>query len=215
METCVGFPKCPELTFCVVRLMCTCFSSSGLPSMSQGLCVFSVPWACPLCCTVCVHCRSLWPSWLPGLLSALWGLHGLHRFVHWASLGTPGPPSVPWGLLWVSLSSLSLPSGQGYSLWAVYGLRSAAFCFLPLFSPSLCLAWERSFPWPYLWQSFPAHGTVLPLQTPSLSQDTSSCPEVFHVFLFYVSTLSYLISGSLDCLPWRPGFFFCLLEFAL
>ena len=48
VETCVGFPQAPELTHYIAGLVCSCFSSLGPPSMSQGLCVLvSVPWACP------------------------------------------------------------------------------------------------------------------------------------------------------------------------
>ena len=79
--TCVGFPLAPELTLCVMGLVCTCFGSPGLPFASlcalilapmHALCVvgfmctcFISP-PCPLChkCYVffqlcqegCVHC---------------------------------------------------------------------------------------------------------------------------------------------------------------
>ena len=118
METCVGFPKCPELTLCVMKLVCTCFSSPGLPSMLQGLCVFSVPWACPLCCMACVHCRGLcvplsWPH-RPALciVRFAWAAEVCTLGLSWH----PRPTLYAVGFLWASLSSLSLPSGQGYSL---------------------------------------------------------------------------------------------------
>ena len=47
VETCVGFPQAPELSHYTSGFVCSCFSSLGPPSMSQGLCVLaSVPWIC-------------------------------------------------------------------------------------------------------------------------------------------------------------------------
>ena len=85
------------------------FSSPVPPSVLQGLRVLlSSPQAWPLCCRACAPWRCLYAVPL--------------------SLSRARP-------LWngVSLGSPFLPSGQGHSPWAVYGLRSAAFSiFCPL-----------------------------------------------------------------------------------
>ena len=71
-ETCMGFCQPPELTPCVMGLVCTCFSSPGHLLLSQGLCelisahqplcftglVFG-SLAQPLCCRACMF------FWLP------------------------------------------------------------------------------------------------------------------------------------------------------
>ena len=123
-EACLHLFLLTRLALYVTGLVCL-FSSLGLPSVLHGLCALQgfmsasllAPQACSLHCEVHVGCRvcTLGLSW------------------------HPRPTLYAMGFLWASISSLSLPSGQGYSLWAVYGLRSAAFSvFCPL---SPCFAW--------------------------------------------------------------------------
>ena len=219
METCVGFPKCLVLTLCVVKLVCTCSSSPGLPSMSQGLCVYSVPWACPLCCMACVHCRGLCLplSWPPRPALCIVRFTWAAEFVHWASLGIPGPPSMPWGFCGL----LSVP-------WACHLVR-ATVCELfmdwevqlSLFSALLVPALPGFLRFCSTHLGLPIRElpsarelvrlqNSLPLSEHKLLSRSPSCLPIL-----CLHPLSYLISGSLDCLPWRPGFFCCLLEFAL
>ena len=78
------------------------FHLTGLPASSQGLCVLlSAPQVCPLCYVGCVHCPSLYASHLraPGPPFGLQVLFALQGFVCQATLGYPGPPSVPHGLV--------------------------------------------------------------------------------------------------------------------
>ena len=62
----------------------------------------------------------------------------------WSLYASPLLAPQAAGLLWASPHSLSLPSGWVYSLWAVHGLKSAAFlCFLPS-KALLCLVFQDS-----------------------------------------------------------------------
>lgn len=98
----------PELTHYISGFVCSCFSSLGPPSMSQGLCVLaSVPWVClPLSrglvltfprifsalptVSWILECSS---SYLPPLL--LGGSCALERFEYHASLIPPSSQARP------------------------------------------------------------------------------------------------------------------------
>ena len=218
METCVGFPQPPELTLCVVGFVCTCFSSPR-PALCHRACVFPVhgPALCAawFVCTAGVYvCLPLGPAGLP---SALWGLRGLQRFVRWASLGTPGPPSVPWGFCgllsvpWachlVRTTVCELFLGWEVQLSLLPALLVPALPgFLRFCSSSLGLPITEL---PSARELFHLHNS-LPLLGHKLLSRSSPCLPIL-----CLHPLSYLISGRLACLPWRPGFLCCLLEFAL
>lgn len=97
----------------VTGIACSSFSSPSPPSVPRDICGLE-NFAC--------H-AFLGP---PGLLSMPWTLWALERFVCYTSLSTPA-----------SVDFSQFP-GQCHSLWALYGLRHATFCFLPsksLFCP--------------------------------------------------------------------------------
>ena len=89
---------------------CARVSARWAPSAVQGLCdLLPSPQACPLRCKLRVTCRGLYAVLVSLSRPALCGM----------------------GFLWVSPGSPGLPSGEGHSPWAVYGLRSAScsvFC---------------------------------------------------------------------------------------
>ena len=229
---CVHLSWLPEPTLCIVLLVFTCLSSPGPPSMSQGLCsLVSATWDHPLhpgayvhlsrlpgpavsvsglvctcfvssvsslCCRSCVHL-----SWLsrPALWAARVVCAGEVCMLRLAR--HPRPTLFTGGLLWASLSSLSPPSAQGQSPWVVYGLSSAAFSvFCPL---SPCFASFPRFcisPLGLPVREVPSTQELFLLQDSLPPSGTSSHPEVFCLFPFYVSrSLSYLIPGSLTYPP--------------
>ena len=218
------------------RLVWASLNALSSPSVSWSLFALVSPrQACPLSRRVCVFFQfpgpALCAAWLvytagvyvclflgpTGLLSALWGSPGLQWFVHWASLGTPGPPSMPWGFCGL----LSVP-------WACHLVR-ATVCELfmdwevqlSLFSALLVPALPGflrfcSTPLGLPMRELPSARELvrlqnsLPLSEHELLSRSSPCLPIL-----CLHPLSYLVSGSLDCLPWRPGFFCSLLEFAL
>ena len=98
--------RLPGPSLCIVGLVCTCFSSPGLPSALQSWCALVlVPWTLSLCCRACVHLFHLsgQPSLSQGLCvlllapqaHPLCGESCVHcpRFVCLPSLGTL---ACPW-----------------------------------------------------------------------------------------------------------------------
>ena len=171
-RACVHLPRLPEPSLCVKGLMCS-FSGSSAPLY-------------PVFCV-------LWKGFYAPLLLApqAWSL--CHRAV---CSGEVCMPPLSWhfrptlwaaGLLWASFCFPSPLSDQSHRPW----LRSAALSvFCPL-SPCFALLFE------ILQLLFGPHceGTSLCMgnscfRTPSLPWGISSCPEVLHLFPFYVSILS-------------------------
>ena len=171
-RACVHLFQLSRSSFYVLEIVCIWFGSLGSPSMLQGLCVLL---------------SSL------DLLSAPQGLCVLQRFVCRASLDTLASP-LPKGLLWASVGSLSLPFGQGYSLWAVYRLRSAAFSVFFFFCPlSPSFAWLSQIL--QLLFGSPCEGVAQCTGTLPVSQLPSSLgaqlpSKILHLFPFIVSILS-------------------------
>ena len=152
----------------------------------------------PLCRRTCVF------FWFPG--PALYAV----RFVCAIEVCMPclswhpGPALCTTGLLWACFSSLSLLSGWGHSLWAVYGLRSAAFFVLQ--SPSLCFAQPSEIvqiPLPTM--RFPPSSWQLPLfQNSSLPLSVQQAPvQMFCAFSLFMSPSSLLPHSRELSLP--PG----------
>lgn len=197
----MGFPQSPEVALCL-GLVCICLlvywthplccrqcalvwahSLRGAGEGGTRCALVPSHWACPLSQGLCVLLDP------PGLLSMLWGLC-VTEFVCHASLGTLGPTLCTTGLLWACFSSWAQCLVGTHSLWAVYGLRSAAFSVLrPL---SLCFVQPSEIVQipptmrlpPSSWQ-LPCFRNSLP---PSLS--TSSCQMFYAFFPFYISIFS-------------------------
>ena len=107
-DTCVGFSQPPELALYDMGLVYTCFSSLGLPSVSQGLCDLALAFqACPLHYRSCLHLSrlprpTLYGCGLHALVLVLWThslrhevcvhCRGLYASPLWALLGLPSAP---------------------------------------------------------------------------------------------------------------------------
>lgn len=137
---------------------CGCFLNTLSCPLHNSSCVH-LSWLIgpPLCCRACVFFQ------LPQAHPLCHKSFVLERFV-WRPLGTLGPPSS-LQVLWADLGS-ELTIWSAHSLWAVHGLRSAAFSIFwaseSLFGP-VFQDYEAP-PWFHLWVESPSAQGILLFQ---------------------------------------------------
>lgn len=159
--------QCPESTLCATRCL----------------------WAGKFC----MSCLSRPPR--PTLYAMRFVCNGEVCMLHLSQY--PSHTLCAVGLLQASLSSLSLPSGWGHSLGAVYGLRSATFSvFCPLIPCFTQFSKIPQLPLGPTCEGDSQCTRILPA-----SGLLPSHPLVFHPFPFLcLHPLFYLIPGRLACL---------------